>query len=69
MRYFSSSKISIPVERCHSIISKSGERLGGYDFFFEWFEEPSQNQINDLIEKIDEDLTPLGCYYTITTKK
>lgn len=69
MRYFSSSEISIPVERCNTIISKSGESLGEYDFFFEWFDEPSQQQLNDLIEKIDDALAPLGCLYTITTKK
>jgi hypothetical protein len=27
------------------------------------------DQINQLMEKIDEALTPLGCKYTITTKK
>jgi len=50
------------------LISKSGERLGEYDFFYEWFTEPKLDQLNGLIEKIDEALTPLGCRYTITTK-
>jgi len=59
----------IEVERCSNIISKSGERLGEYDFFFEWFTDPTMDQINQLMEKIDEALTPLGCKYTITTKK
>jgi len=59
----------IEVERCNNIISKSGERLGDHDFFFEWFTEPSMEQLNGLIEKIDEALEPLGCRYTITTKK
>ena len=58
----------IEIERCSNIISKSGERLGEYDFFFEWFTEPNMEQLNQLIEKIDEVLTPLGCKYTITTK-
>ncbi len=58
----------ISVERCGKIISKSGERLGEFDFFFEWFTDPSMEQLNDLIEKIDEALAPLGCKYTITTK-
>ena len=68
--YFSSLDLphEISFERCGKIISKSGERLGEYDFFFEWFTDPSMEQINDLIEKIDEALTPLGCSYTITTK-
>jgi hypothetical protein len=59
----------VPVERCHSIISKHGEMLGEYDFFFEWFEEPSMEQLKHLIEEIDNALEHLGCYYTITYKK
>lgn len=61
--------IELKVERCGTIISKSGEKLGEYDFFFEWFTEPTMEQLNGLIEKIDEALTPLGCKYTITTEK
>jgi hypothetical protein len=60
--------VEIEVERCDTIISKAGEKLGEYDFFFEWFTEPSMEQLNELIEKVDEALTPLGCKYTITTK-
>ncbi len=56
------------VERCNNIISKSGETLGEYDFYFEWFTDPALEQLNDLILKIDEALMPLGCKYTITTK-
>ena len=67
--YFSGIPIDVKVERCGTIISKSGEKLGEYDFFFEWFTEPTQHQINDLIEVIDEKLAPLGCKYTLTTKK
>ena len=58
----------ITVERCGNIISKSGESLGEHDFYFEWFTEPNMDQLNGLIEKIDEAMTPLGCKYTITTK-
>ena len=70
LNYFSTSDapIEVSVERCNTIISKSGERLGEYDFFFEWFTDPTMEQVNDLIEKIDETLTPLGCRYTITSK-
>jgi len=57
------------VERCRNIISKSGESLGEYDFFFEWFTEPSMAQLNELIDRIEKALAPLGCQYTITTKK
>ena len=69
-QYFSVADVSteISVERCGKIISKSGEKLGEYDFFFEWFTEPTMGQVNDLLEKIDEALAPLGCRYTITTK-
>lgn len=67
--YFGSSGVSIPLERCRSIISKSGESLGEYDFFFEWLEDPTQEQFHGFLGKIDEALASLGCYYTITTKK
>ena len=58
----------ITVERCSNIISESGESLGEYDFFFEWFVDPSTDQLNELIGKIDAALKPLKCMYTITTK-
>ncbi len=55
-------------ERCENIISKSGEKLGDHDFFFEWFKKPNMNELNELIKKIDTALKPLGTQYTITTK-
>jgi len=60
--------VVVPVKRCHNIISKHGQKLGEYDFFFEWHEDPEASQLNELIVKIDEALKPLGCLYTITTK-
>lgn len=66
--YFQTISEGFDIERCNNIISKSAEKLGEYDFFFEWFKDPSQEEINELIEKIDNALTPLGCKYTITTK-
>ncbi len=50
------------------IISDATQMLGEHDFFFEWSEEPSLEQLETLIEKIDGALKGLGCYYTITTK-
>jgi len=67
INYFRSSRVAVPVERSVSIISDAGESLGDHDFFFEWREDPSSEQLFGLIEKIDEALAPLGCYYTITT--
>jgi len=58
----------LPEKRCGKIISKSGEKTGEYDFYFEWFKNPNNEELNKLIEKIDERLAPLGCKYTITTK-
>jgi len=60
--------VEVPVKRCHSMISNHGQKLGEYDFFFEWHEEPTTSQLNDLIKRIDDALKPLGCLYTITTK-
>jgi hypothetical protein len=67
--YFASLGAEVPVERRGKIISRSGELLGEYDFFFEWFKDPSIEDLNKLISKIDEALAPLGCKYTITTKR
>jgi hypothetical protein len=58
----------ITEERCEKIISRSGEKLGEYDFFFEWFKEPNMDELNNLIKKIDETLAPLGVRYSIVTK-
>jgi hypothetical protein len=60
--------VVVPIKRCHSIISNHGTKLGEYDFFFEWYEQPKTAQLDDLIGKIDEALKPLGCLYTIVTK-
>ena len=65
--YFGGGSI-ISEKRCNTIISKSGETLGEYDFFFEWFKKPTMKQLEDLIEKVDEALTPLNVKYTITSK-
>jgi hypothetical protein len=58
----------ISKERCGSIISKSGESVGQFDFYYEWFQKPTVTQLENLIEKIDEALSPVGVKYTITTK-
>lgn len=59
---------AIKKERCENIISNSGESIGEYDFYFEWFTEPSSEQYHSFIDKIDKAIEPLGCSYTITTK-
>jgi hypothetical protein len=66
--YFSGLPTAITTERCNTIISSSGEMLGEHDFFFEWVQDPSEKQINELKEKIDETLATVGVKYTITTK-
>lgn len=52
----------------HPVISKSGHTLGEYDFFFEWDEEPTWNDMRELISKIDKVFSKLGCKYTLTSK-
>jgi len=64
-----SSDIVTPVERNLSIISDAGESLGDYDFFYEWVQEPTQEQLFELINRIETALIPLGCKYRIATKK
>lgn len=67
-RYFDSSNLIISRERCESIISRSGVKLGEYDFYFEWKMKPSNKDIEELIKEIDTALQPIGCLYTLVTK-
>ena len=66
-RHFTSHNRSISVERTKSVVGDAGESIGDYDFFFEWVQEPTMEQVYDLIERIDVVLAPLGCWYRITT--
>jgi hypothetical protein len=68
MKHFEASGITLPTDRRISIISSSIESLAEYDFFFEWMVKPTMELVNELIEKIDVNLSQLGCYYTITTR-
>ncbi|MDP6458045.1 MAG: hypothetical protein QGF78_01760 [Candidatus Bathyarchaeota archaeon] len=67
--YFEKQGVSISRERIKNIVSSSGSSMGNYDFFFEWLEGPTFENLTMLIEKIDNALAPLGCRYTITTIK
>lgn len=70
MDFFNSlGHAEITEQRCSTLISKRGELLGEFDFFFEWFRDPTMKELHQLMEKIDDTLTPLGCKYTITTKR
>lgn len=63
------SLIQIPnMQHYERIISKSGEKVGEYDFYFEWLKNPTLEERHNLIEKIDDAFELLGCEYTITTK-
>jgi hypothetical protein len=66
--WFGDRGVIIPVERCMNIVSKSGESLGEYDFYFEWNKQPKIDDLIMLIEKIDKELEKIGARYTITTK-
>jgi hypothetical protein len=55
-------------ERCNTIISKSGETVGEYDFYFEWFKKPTINEYNEFLNKVDEALSNLNIRYSITNK-
>lgn len=69
--YFNSIPLDeeVTTERCQNVFSKHSEMLGEYDFFFEWFQNPSPSDVNALIERIDNALAPLDCRYMMTTKK
>ena len=63
--YFSPYGISS--ERCGTIISKTQEVLGEYNFMFEWFTKPTTEQLHSLIEQIDAAMSSVGCRYTLKT--
>ncbi len=56
-------------KRCATIISKSGVKLEGYDFVYEWFVEPRKDQYEMVMKKISDTLTPMGIKYNVVTKK
>jgi hypothetical protein len=58
----------VSYERCGSILAKA-EDIEGYDFVFVWMLEPSKGYVDELIERIDKALKPLGAMYNITFKK
>ena len=59
---------NIPTDRCLTIVSKSGEGLGEYDFYYDWFFEPSKAVLDNLYEKITHQLNHFGVKYQIDTK-
>jgi hypothetical protein len=59
---------NIPVSEKVKLVSRASQAIGEYDFFFEWGAEPTLEQVNELIEKIDEALAECGCMYSIVTK-
>jgi hypothetical protein len=59
---------AVPKKVTEPLISKSGHTLGDHDFFFEWTEDPSWDQMRELVSKIDKAFTRLGCKYTLSTK-
>ena len=66
--WFDKRGVIVPIERCKDIISKSGESLGDYDFYFEWTERPRTDDIITLIERIDIAFEQIGAMYSLTTK-
>jgi hypothetical protein len=66
--YFKGSGVLLNKEQCEKILSGSIELLGDYDYFFEWNKDFDIKDFENLVEKIDEALTNLGCHYTIINK-
>ena len=62
------TEIDMSPEDKIKLISRSGDLLGDYDFFFEWGKEPTKQEVQELIAKIDETLADCGCRYSIVTK-
>jgi hypothetical protein len=66
--YLASIPCEVPQKHRARLISKSGHTLGSNDFYFEWTENPSWQDVENLITKIDDAFAPLGCRYTIETR-
>jgi hypothetical protein len=54
---------------CDKIIAKSGADLGENNSYFEWFTPPTDGQLSELRNKIDDIIKPFGNKYTITNKE
>lgn len=54
-------------DNCDRIV-KAGEKIGDYDFYFEWHKSPTREQLNGLLEMIDGAMAVCGCQYTQATK-
>jgi hypothetical protein len=66
--YFKGSGVILNKEQCERILSGSIDLLGDYDYFFEWKREFDLKDYENLVEKIDNAFTSLGCHYTIVNK-
>ncbi len=51
-----------------TLVKKTGDILGDYDYFFEWKKDPTKAEVQELIEKLDAALAGCGCRYTLVTK-
>jgi len=49
------------------LLKQGSERIGTYDYHFTWRDDPSIDDIKDLIKSIDDTLKTTGTRYTITT--
>jgi len=51
-----------------NIIKRAEAVMGDYDFYFEWVRKPTVNDMIELVKRIDEEFSRLGCQYMIRTK-
>jgi hypothetical protein len=51
-----------------NIIKKAEAVMGDYDFIFEWVRKPTVNDMIELVKRIDEEFSCLGCQYMIRAK-
>ena len=50
------------------LIKRAEAMIGDYDFYFEWIRKPTVNDMIELVKRIDEEFSRLGCQYMIRTK-
>jgi hypothetical protein len=59
---------AVSVERCKTLISKSNVPTGEYDFYFEWYDEPTQEHLQKLEEEVKDALENLDIEYDLVNK-
>jgi len=51
-----------------NIIKRAEAVMGDFDFYFEWVRRPTVDNMIELVKRIDDEFSRLGCQYMIRTR-